>query len=198
MGLFKSFTNKFTAPKASLQLNLDKFSAELGENLKGSLVVSSGEEFDVTEVRCEVQCVEQARVVRQVYDPNLKRLVPKEMMDSAVLFSAKPILSGPSRMSNGETKNFPVTINIPAGGRPTYQGMDRKVTWSVKAVAAVNGRPDATSRTAEIQVIPAAAQPIIREKEIVREVVQIPCKYCNGLMDQTLTTCPHCGASKTA
>jgi hypothetical protein len=197
MGLFKSFTNKFTAPKANLQLNLDKFSAELGENLTGSLVVSSAEEFDVTEVRCEVQCVEQARVIKQVYDPGLKRMLPKEVMDSAVLFAAKPIFCGPSRISNGETRNFPVSINIPAGGRPTYQGMDKRVTWSVKGVMAVNGRPDATSRMAEIQVIPAAAQPVIREKEIVREIVRIPCKYCQGLMDQTLTICPHCGAART-
>jgi len=197
MGLFKRFTNKFTAPQASLQLNLDKFSAELGENLMGSLVVSSGEDFDVTEVRCEVQCVEQAKVIKQVYDPGLKRTLPREVMASAVLFAAKPILSGPSRISNGETKDFPVSINIPAGGRPTYQGIDKRVTWSVKGVVAVDGRPDATSRTAEIQVIPAAAQPVIREKEIYREVVKIPCKYCQGLMDQTLTACPHCGAART-
>ena len=198
MGLFKSFTNKFTAPKASLQLNLSKFSAELGENLTGSLVVGSREDFDVTEVRCEVQCVEQARVIKQVYDPGLKRMLPKEVMDSAVLFAAKPILSGPSSISNGETKSFPVSLNIPAGGRPTYQGMDKRVTWSVKGVVAVDGRPDVTSRIAEIQVIPPVAQPVIREKEIIREIVRIPCKYCQGLMDQTLTTCPNCGAARTA
>ena len=173
MSLFKSFTNKFTAPKANLQLNLSKFSAELGENLTGSLVVGSGEDFDVTEVRCEVQCVEQARVIKQVYDPGLKRMLPKEVMDSAVLFAAKPILSGPSSLSNGETKSFPVSLNIPAGGRPTYQGMDRRV-------------------------IPPVAQLVIREKEIIREIVRIPCKYCQGLMDQTLTTCPNCGATRTA
>ncbi len=198
MGLFKKFTNKFTAPEASLQLNLDKFSVGLGENLVGTLVAYSKEDFDVTEVRCEIQCVEQAKVIKQVYDAGLKRTLPKEVMDSAVLFAAKPVLSGSIRMSNGETRNFPVSINIPAGGRPTYQGIDKKVTWTIKGVVAVDGRPDVTSRPSEIQVAPAAVQPVIREKEIVREIVMIPCKYCQTLMDQTLTVCPNCGAKRTA
>jgi len=37
---------------------------------------------------------------------------------------------------------------------------------------------------------------IIREKEIVREVVLIPCAYCGGLMPQTSTFCPNCGARR--
>jgi hypothetical protein len=197
MGLFKKFANKFTAPNAGLQLNLDKFSVELGQNLVGSLVVNSREDFEATEVRCELQCVERAKVIKHVYDPGLKRTLPREVMESAVLFSARPALSGPTRMSNGETRSFPVSINIPAGGRPTYQGMDKKLTWTIKGVVAVDGRPDVTSNQSEIQVTPAAAQPVIREKEIVRQVVMIPCKYCQGLMDQMLTVCPSCGAKRT-
>ncbi len=197
MGLFKKFTNKFTAPEAHLQLNFDKFSVGLGENLTGTLTVSSKEDFDVTEVRCELQCVEQAKTIKQVYDAELKRTVPREVTGSAVLFAAKPVLSGPMHMHNGETRNFPVTMNIPAGGRSTYKSIDQRVTWTVKGVVAVDGRPDATSGTAEIQVTPPATQPVIREKEIVREVVMIPCKYCQSLMDQTLTACPNCGAKRT-
>jgi hypothetical protein len=197
MGLFKKFTNKFTAPEANLQLNLSKFSVGLGENLNGTLVVCSREDFEATEVRCEIQCVEHAKVIKQVYDAELRRSLPREVQDSAVLFAAQPVLSGSTRLGNGETRNFPLSINIPAGGRPTYQAVDRRVTWTVKGVVAVDGRPDVTSRTAELQVIPAAAQPVIREKEIVREIVMIPCKYCQGLMDQTLTICPNCGAKRT-
>ena len=197
MGLFKKFTNKFTAPEANLQLNLSKFCVGLGDNLDGTLVVCSKEDFDATEVRCEIDCVEQAKVIKQVYDAELRRSLPREVQDSAVLFAAKPVLSGPTRLGCGETRNFPLSINIPAGGRPTYQAVDRRVTWTVKGVVAVDGRPDVTSRIAELQVIPAAAQPVIRENEIVREVVMIPCKYCQGLMDQTLTVCPNCGAKRT-
>ena len=38
---------------------------------------------------------------------------------------------------------------------------------------------------------------ITKEKEvIVKEVVMIPCEYCGGLMPQTATFCPHCGAKR--
>ena len=197
MSFFKKFTNKFTAPEANVQLKLGRYSVALGENLDGSVTVSSKEDFESTEVRCEIQCVEQAKVIKQVYDATLKRSVPQEVQDSAVLFAAKPVLSGPKHIGNGETRDFPVNINIPAGGRATYQGIDRRVTWTVKGVVAVDGRPDVVSRLAEIQVTLPNAQPVIREKEIIRQVVMIPCKYCGGLMDQMATVCPNCGAKRT-
>ncbi len=34
-------------------------------------------------------------------------------------------------------------------------------------------------------------------REVVREVVMIPCKYCGALFAQTATFCPHCGAKRT-
>src|SRR3990170_290959 len=108
MSFFKKFTNKFTAPEANLQLNLSKFSVGLGENLDGTLIISSKEDFEATEVRCEIQCVEQAKLIKQVYDTELKRSLPREVQDSAVLFAAKPVLSGPTRLGNGETRNFPL------------------------------------------------------------------------------------------
>jgi uncharacterized membrane protein len=38
---------------------------------------------------------------------------------------------------------------------------------------------------------------VITQKEIIREVVKIRCPYCHGLYDETLDTCPHCGAKNT-
>jgi rubrerythrin len=35
-------------------------------------------------------------------------------------------------------------------------------------------------------------------REVIREVVVIPCKYCGTLFPQTVTFCPHCGAKRTA
>jgi sporulation-control protein spo0M len=197
MLFFKKFTSKFSAPNASVQLKLNQYSVALGENLEGTLTVSSTEDFEVTEVRCELSCVEQARVIRQVYDAELKRTLPREVQESSVLFAAKPALSGPRHVANGETRDFPLSVNIPAGGRATAQGMDRSVTWSIKGVVAVDGRPDVTSKTADLQVVQPAAQAVIKEKEIVRQVVMIPCKYCGALMDQLVTVCPNCGAKRT-
>jgi hypothetical protein len=197
MPFFKKFTSKFTAPEANVQLKLNKYSVALGENFDGTLTLSSKEDFDATEVRCEIQCVEQAKVIRQQYDPQLRRNIPREVQKSAVLFAAKPVLSGSTSIGGGETRDFPFSINIPAGGRPTYQALDSRVTWTMKGVVAVDGRPDATSRVAELQVVQPAAQPVIREKEVIREVVLIPCKYCGALMDQNATVCPNCGAKRT-
>jgi hypothetical protein len=48
---FKKFTNKFTAPNANVQLKLGQYSVALGENLEGTLTVSSMEDFDATAMR---------------------------------------------------------------------------------------------------------------------------------------------------
>jgi len=62
---------------------------------------------------------------------------------------------------------------------------------------AARGRPDVDSTTLEIQVSPPNASPVIREKEIIHEIVMIPCKYCGTLMPQTDIVCPNCGAKRT-
>jgi len=33
---------------------------------------------------------------------------------------------------------------------------------------------------------------------IVKEIVKVPCIYCQGLMPNTASFCPNCGASKKA
>jgi hypothetical protein len=116
-----------------------------------------------------------------------------------MIYSAKPALSGPSHFANSEIRSIPININIPASARPTYVGVDNRVTWTVKGVLAVDGRPDRTTETLQLQVfaptVQAQAAPV--QREVIRTIVMIPCKYCQGLMDQTLTVCPNCGAKRT-
>ena len=150
-------------------------------------------------MRCEITCVEQAKVIREVYDSALKRSIPQVVDESAVIYCAKPALCGPTHFANGENRSIPININIPAGARSTYAGVDRRVTWTIKGILAVDGRPDRTTETCEIQVIAPTvqAQTVTAQREVIRTVVMIPCKYCQGLMDQTLTVCPNCGAKRT-
>jgi hypothetical protein len=199
MGFLKKFTNHLTAPDAAIQLTFNNYSVALGDNLQGTLNVTSKEDFDVIEVRCEIACIEQAKVIKEVYDPALKRSIPQVVDETAVIYNAKPAFSGPSHFANGENRSIPVNINIPAGARPTYAGVDRRITWTIKGVLAVDGRPDKVTQTSEIQVITPTmqAQTATVQKEVIRTVVMIPCKYCQGLMDQTLTVCPNCGAKRT-
>ena len=199
MGFLKKFTNKLTAPDASVQLRFISYSIVLGDNLQGSLTVASKEDFETTEVRCEIACTEQAKVIREVYDAALKRSIPRVVEESVVIYCAKPAFSGPTHFTNGENRVIPVNINIPAGARETYSGVDRRVTWTIKGVLAVDGRPDRTTETSEIQVIAPTvqAQSATVQREVIHTIVMIPCKYCQGLMDQTLTACPNCGAKRT-
>jgi hypothetical protein len=200
MGFFKKFTNKLTAPDAAVHLRFDSYSVALGNNLQGTLNITSKEDFETTGVRCEINCVERAKVIKHVYDPALKRSIPRVVEESSVIYNAQPNLSGPTHFSNGEVRALPVNINIPQGSRPTYVGVDRNVTWTIKGVLAVDGRPDKTTDNCEIQVLmpaPTIQSQVPVQKEIIRTIVMIPCKYCQGLMDQTLTACPNCGAKRT-
>lgn len=204
MGFFKKLHDKVTKPDVTLDLRLEKYAFALGENITGFLAVSVKEDFDSTEVRCEIACTEEAKTIRYQYDPAVKRSLPREVVETRVLFATKPTLNSATHFINGETRNFPLKMNIPASGYPSFQGNNSRVTWTIKGVVAVDGRPDAVSRIAEIQVVQptvqvvaqSTSQPVI--KEVVREVVKIPCKYCNTLFDQLETSCPNCGAKRTA
>jgi hypothetical protein len=196
LGFFKKFTNKLTPPEAKVYLALATSTIALGENLQGTLTVESKEDFETTEVRCEIQCVEQSKVIKEVYDATLRTNVPKVVEQSAVIFSAKPSLSNATHFGNGEKRDFPLNINIPAGGHSTIMDIDHKVTWSIKGVLAVDGRPDRTSSMYDLQIVKLTSQPVI-QREVIKTVVMIPCKYCQTLMDQTVTACPNCGARRT-
>ena len=196
MGFFKKFTNKLTPPDARVELTLTSNTISLGENLQGTLNVESQEDFDTTEIRCEIQCIEQSKVIKEVYDATLRTNVPKMVEQSAVIFSVKPSLAGATHFANGEKKAFALNVNIPAASRPTTMDLDHKVTWTIKGVLAIDGRPDRTSSMYCLQITQPTIQPVI-QKEVIKTVVLIPCKYCQGLMDQTLTMCPNCGAKRT-
>jgi hypothetical protein len=200
MHFLKKLHNRVTVPDSNVNLQLNSWNVALGDKLSGSLVLSAKEDFDCTEIRCEIECVETANVIRYQYDPTLKRSVPREVTESAVLFASKPTLNGPTHFSNGENRSFPVNIPLPAASRISYQGIDRRVVWTIKGVIAVDDRPDITTPTAEFQVIPppqvVAGQQVV-VKEVVHEVVKIPCRYCQTLFDQLETSCPNCGAKRT-
>jgi len=189
MGLFK----RFTKPKTSVSLTIPKSTFELGEDLKGTITISSEEEFDATEVRAELRCIEKKKKERWEYDEHLRRNVQRVYWDQATLHSADPKASGPVHLVPGFQKTFPIGVNIPAGGRESFAAVDAGVTWAIKGVVAIKGRPDVTSEVIELQVIrPAAGAVVVKEKE----VATVPCAYCRSLMPETATSCPNCGAPR--
>jgi len=196
-GFFRKLKERVTKPKAIVSLSLNKSTFALGENLEGTLAVTSEEEFDATELRAEFRCVEKRKKGRYVWNEATKRNEWKEEWETATLHSADVRASGEFHLTPAYRKEFLFSTSIPAGGRESYGSVDASVTWSVKGVLAVKGRPDVTSETVDVQVTKPAAAPTV-VKEIVREVVMIPCAYCGTLMPQTSVVCPNCGARRRA
>jgi hypothetical protein len=198
MSLFKRVKDRVTSPKARISLQLSKNSFVLGENIEATLAVNSDEEFDAQEIRVEIECVEKARRTTYEYDSLAKRNVPREVQESKTLYSAKLPATSSQHITQGFSQNFQVSVRIPEAGLPTFQSFDSKVSWFVKGVIAIHGRPDVTSLPIEIQVYQPSAEPAINEKEVIREVIVIktPCKNCGALMPETDTFCPNCGARK--
>jgi len=50
-------------------------------------------------------------------------------------------------------------------------------------------RPSGTQSTEE-------GTAVVKEREIIREIVKIRCPYCNNLYDEKYDKCPHCGGKR--
>ena len=186
MGFFK----RFRRPKTTVGFEIPRSSFPLGSRIDGTITVSSKEEFDATEVRAELRCIEKRRRERWVYNKRLRRNVRHVYWDSATLLSEDLKASGPMHIVPGFKKKFPIEVNIPAGGRESLDGIDSNVSWFIKGVVAVDDRPDPTSETIELQIM-RAAMPMTKE-----EVKMVACKYCQSLMPVTSSSCPICGAPR--
>jgi hypothetical protein len=191
VGFLGKLKEKVTPPNVHVSVTLKKQFFSIGENLEGTVQILPGEEVDCDEIRCEIACTERVRKVKRVYNPSLKREVEQEVWDSAVLFSSKPQLSGPAHLSQGVALSFPFSVPIPPHLPPSMKSLDRRVEWSLKGVVAVKGRPDATSKTVELVVVP-------RELAQQPQPGTVTCKYCGTVYSQSLDRCPNCGAPRTA
>jgi hypothetical protein len=192
MSFFKKFTDRVTKPKSNVSLRLDKNTFNFGDKVEGALTVSSEEEVDVTEIRAELRCDEKKKQYVRMSDGH----GGGDQWVNKTIYRENPQASGPIHLSAGYRGEFPFSTNV-AGGQPSYSGDARTVTWTIKGVVGIKGRPDVTSPTAGIQVA-GAPTTVTTEKIVEREVVMIPCQYCGGLFPQTVTTCPKCGAQRRA
>jgi len=78
----------------------------IGEDLKGAITVSCDDEFDATEVRAELRCVEKRRREKWVYDERRRRNVRRVYWDLATLHSADPKAGGRVHLVPGFKKRF--------------------------------------------------------------------------------------------
>ena len=61
--------------------------------------------------------------------------------------------------------------------------------WVLLLWGIVKGRKTQDQTSYEVQ-------PIVKEKEVIREVVKIRCSYCGNLYDENQDKCPYCGANR--
>ena len=193
MGFLKKFENRLVAPKADLNLQLCDSYVVLGDNLEGALIVSPREDIEAIEIRCEINCVETAQVIRNEYNPALKTIVPRQVTETRVLYSEKPSCSPAIELINGITKEFKFSINIPAAARQTCQSINDQVEWKIKGVIGVHGRPDITTKEQCFQVLLQSQRPL-NEPAKLRLV---ECQYCQTAMPENTLVCPNCGARRT-
>ena len=185
------FLSRFTTPEAKVYLKISNKTVGLGDNINAVITLSSDDEFDASEVRAEILCVEKRRRERLVYNERTRRNVRQTYWDIATLHSAHPEASGQLHVVPGFKKEFPVVVNIPAGSRESFDGLDANIRWTIKGVVAIKGRPDLTSGTYELQVV---APSVVEKME--KKVVMVACEYCGSLNPQTSPHCSNCGAPR--
>jgi len=107
-------------------------------------------------------------------------------------------------------KSFHLTFDIPLsalkgtsmGGKiqkhVTITGADGENKFRLKGVGGkeFEAFKDMIMRQAEKQRQERSATQPVAKEVVTREVVMIPCQYCGGLMPQTSTFCPSCGAQR--
>lgn len=169
MGLFKGLK----APKAAISLSIDRDSFVLGEAILGNLAVTSEEDFEVEEIRVELEGIEKLRVRGETIPSDNSETAETRIYSSGrsysqindimkfPMYKGKATASEKLRITKGFSQQFPFKIAIPASLGPTFQGMRRdglwlERIWTVKGIVAAKGRPDIETKR-DIQVVGAAA-----------------------------------------
>ncbi|MGD6932670.1 MAG: hypothetical protein ACQCN5_00500 [Candidatus Bathyarchaeia archaeon] len=194
MDFLKKLGSHLTAPKADANLVLSEQFVVIGDCLEGTLTVLPHETIDADEVRCELDCIETARVMRTDYDPAAKRMVTRMVTETRKLYEVNPVCCPSTQLVNGVSRSFKLSVNIPIGSRPTFSSVNDNVEWQIKGVVAVHGRPDLTTDTIKLMVIPESQRP----QNQAPKIRLVNCEYCESAMPETILACPNCGARRKA
>jgi hypothetical protein len=185
-----SFFKRLVPLHADMEVDLESLSVEQGRPFKGNARLTSKEDFNVEESHLEIRVTESWEEPAWERDSNgNERQVMKR--NEAVRYSQNVPISQAFEMHNGDLKEFPLEVTIPICSPTRYGG---SITYAIKAVANVKGRPDVT-KTINPMVVPSTGTATV----VQAQVIKIPCKYCGTLVEFTSssTKCPSCGAPLT-
>ncbi|XHH07555.1 MAG: zinc ribbon domain-containing protein [Candidatus Bathyarchaeia archaeon] len=197
MSFRKWLSNKVYTPKAKIDLTLEKSKFLLGEQIRGQATIISQEEIDVTDVSVVLTCnesVKKTRVTSSQYGTH-----QSDYWDQGEIYRAKHVFYQNCHLAQGLNQTCTFALLVPTAAKETCYSIDRYVKWYLTSTFDVKGRPDIHTETYEVLIekpIVAATTyaPVI--KEVVKEIVLIPCGYCGSLMPQTAIFCPNCGARR--
>jgi hypothetical protein len=186
------FFGRFTSPKATLRLEMEKEEFFLGEELKGNAILKSAERFDLERLTVRLNCVEQMRRTRRNQDGSTD-----EYWDAKNVYMSKRLyLTPPISVDSGFNKKFPFVFRIPISGRESYSSYNNGIEWIIVSAVAGKGRKEIIQRQKILVAKPSASPTKEVIKEVIKEVVMVPCSYCGGLMPNTALFCPNCGARR--
>jgi hypothetical protein len=185
------FFKRFKKPKASVSLKILENTIALGDDFRTQITINAKEEFDATEVRLELNCIEKQKKERWVYNKRLGRNIRQVYWDNTTLHSDHIKAYDQLHLVPGFRKTFDTSVNIPLASKESYDGSTSNVKWMIKGVIAVDDRPDVTGKIHELQIYRASIQ-----AKPQNQVKKVACIYCDTLMDDTLSECPNCGAPR--
>jgi hypothetical protein len=166
--------------KDAFQLELDDKELFLGDEIKGIFRVTSQLEFDIEGMWINLRCEET------------------EGKEKATLYESDTHICQATHIPAGFEKEFPFTVKLPFIGRETFRSIHHSIDWFLDGYINVKGIDTTLTAEGSGFILVAKPKELTQEpvKEIVKEVVLIPCSYCGGLMPQTSIFCPNCGARR--
>lgn len=166
----------------TFQLEIGNKELFLGDEIKGTFRVISQSKFLIEDMWVNLRCEE------------------KEGRKKATLYEDNARICMGVKVPAGFDKTFLFSVKLPFIGRETVQSIHHRVDWVLDGLINVKGVYDTITAEGSGSILVAKPKEPNKEtvKEIVREVVLIPCSYCGGLMPQASVFCPNCGARRKA
>lgn len=218
MPLFKSFR----APKANISMSVSKDQLSLGEEIEGTVTITSQEAFEADEIRIELLAYETLRpggglitdkqesIETRMYSPPRQNSQTSPSVTYA-MYRGKTAVAQNLTVPNGFHQQFSFRIPVPPNMGPTFQGRRKdgrwlQRRWILKAVFAVGGRPDVDTKreiylslstpptsTAAATTVSTVAATFNNQISQTAEIPVITIQQ--EPPKEMITCCPKCGAS---
>lgn len=157
MAFFKRLKERVTKPEANVSIVLDRYSYSLGEELAGTLCLTSKDEFDIDEIKVVAVCVafvDKPDTGTSISFGSDGLTVNREEGTSRsfdILWSTRVTVSNAFHFPVGHKQEFPFTFKLPESCE-SAKGTIRKVKWSLRGVAVVNKRLNISSKEIQFNV----------------------------------------------